>query len=186
LALPLYWKLLNKAGNSDTKERIEIVTRFIEQFGKANISGILADREFIGDEWLRFLIKERLPFYIRIKNNIITTNARGLEVDIDALFYGVSIHEVRVIKGRRKVLGRELYLAGTRNKNGELLIVASNCDPENAIETYAKRWSIETLFGCLKIKGFNFEDTHLKDMNRISNIMVLLTIGFCWCYKLSE
>ena len=186
IALPLYWKLLDKAGNSDTRERIEIVTRFIEQFGKANIIGILADREFIGDEWFGFLIKERLPFYIRIKNNIITTNARGLEVDIDALFYGVAIHEVMVIKGKRKVFGRELYLAGTRDKNSELLIIATNCDPGNAVEIYAKRWSIETLFGCLKTKGFNFEDTHLKDMRRISNIMVLLTVGFCWCYKLGE
>lgn len=186
LALPLYWKLLNKAGNSDTKERIEIISRFIEQFGKTNIAGILADREFIGDKWFGFLINEGVPFYIRIKNNIITTNARGLEVDIDALFYGIAIHEAKVIKGKRKIFGKELYLAGTRDKNGELLIIATNCDPENAIEIYAKRWAIETLFGCLKTRGFNFEDTHLRDMNRISNIMLLLTIGFCWCYKLGE
>lgn len=52
-----------------------------------------------------------------------------------------------------------------------------------AIEIYAKRWSVETLFGCLKTKGFNFEDTHLKSPDRINNIIVLLTIGFCWCHK---
>jgi len=186
IALPLYWKLLNKAGNSDTKERIEIVTRFVEQFGKDNIAGILADREFIGDEWFGFLIKEKLPFYIRIKNNIITTNARGLEVDIDGLFYGVGIHEISVLRGKRKVFDRELYLAGTKDKNGELLIIATNCDAQDGVEIYAKRWEIETLFGCLKTKGFNFEDTHLRNLNRIGTLMVLLTIGFCWCYKIGE
>jgi len=156
IALPLYWKLLAKKGNSDTKERIEIVSKFVCQFGKANIAGILADREFIGDKWFGFLIEEQLPFYIRIKNNIITTNARGLEVDIDGLFYGVRVHEVRVLQGKRKVFGRELYLAGTRDKNGELLIVVTNCAPENAVEIYAKRWDIETLFGCLKNQGVQF------------------------------
>jgi len=186
IALPLYWKLLDKKGNSDTEERIEIVTKFVEQFGKDNIAGILADREFIGDKWFGFLIEERLPFYIRIKNNIVTTNAHGLEVDIDELFYGVRTHEIIALKGKRKVFGRELYLAGTRDKNGELLIVATNCDSRNAVEIYAKRWEIETLFGCLKTRGFNFEDTHLNNMDRINNIIVLLTIGFCWCYKVGE
>lgn len=186
IALPLYWKLLDKKGNSDTNERIEIITKFVNQFGKANILGILADREFIGDKWFGFLIKEELPFYIRVKNNIITTNAQGLEVDIDGLFYEVKVHEVKVLQGKRKVFGRELYLSGTRDKQGELLIVATNCDPQNAIETYAKRWDIETLFGCLKTRGFNFEDTHLKNAERISNIIVLLTIGFCWCYRIGE
>jgi len=66
------------------------------------------------------------------------------------------------------------------------LIIATNHKVEVAIETYAKRWSIETLFGCLKTKGFNFEDTHLKDRDRISNIIVLLAIGFCWCHKIGE
>ena len=186
IALPLYWKLLDKKGNSDTKERIEIVTKFVDQFGKANIAGILADREFIGDKWFGFLIEEQLPFYIRIKNNIITTNARGLEVDIDGLFYGVKVHEVMVLQGKRKVFGRELYLAGTRDKNGELLIIATNCDPKNAVQIYAKRWDIETLFGCLKTRGFNFEDTHLNNLERINNIMVLLAISFCWCYRIGE
>ena len=130
-----------------TKERIEIVTRFINQFGKDNITGILADREFIGDKWFGFLIEEKLSFYIRIKNNIVTTNTQGLEVDIDGLFYGVKVHEIMVLQGRRKVFGQRLYLSGTRDKNGELLIVATNCDPKNAIEIYAKRWDIETLFG---------------------------------------
>lgn len=186
IALPLYWKLLNKKGNSDTEERIEIVTRFINQFGKTNVAGILADREFIGGQWFRFLIEEKLPFYIRIKNNIITTNARGLEIDIDGLFYGAKVHEVKVLQGKRRVFGQKLYLSGTRDKNGELLIIATNRDPRNAIETYAKRWDIETLFGCLKTRGFNFEDTHLNNLDRINNIMVLLTIGFCWCYKIGE
>ena len=53
VVIPIYWLLLNKKGNSDTRERIAIVKRFIKQFGKERLLGILADREFIGEQWLR-------------------------------------------------------------------------------------------------------------------------------------
>ncbi|TIG76353.1 IS4 family transposase, partial [Legionella pneumophila] len=51
IAIPLFWTLLAKGGNSDTRERIEIVQRFITKFGKSMIAGLLADREFVGDNW---------------------------------------------------------------------------------------------------------------------------------------
>ncbi|MDW8868421.1 IS4 family transposase, partial [Legionella pneumophila] len=51
IAIPLFWTLLAKRGNSDTRERIEIVQRFITKFGKSMIAGLLADREFVGDNW---------------------------------------------------------------------------------------------------------------------------------------
>ena len=46
------------------------------------IAGLLADREFVGDDWFNWLLTEGIPFCIRIKGNVITTNARGLEVGI--------------------------------------------------------------------------------------------------------
>jgi hypothetical protein len=45
-AIPIYWLVLNKKGNSDTRERIALMKRFINQFGKENIIAVLADREF--------------------------------------------------------------------------------------------------------------------------------------------
>ena len=34
IAIPIVWTLLNKRGNSDTKERIALIQRFISIFGK--------------------------------------------------------------------------------------------------------------------------------------------------------
>ena len=67
IAIPLFWSLLDKKGNSNTSERIALMDRFIIQFGKDNIMGLLADREFIGADWFRWLKKERIHFIIRIK-----------------------------------------------------------------------------------------------------------------------
>jgi Transposase DDE domain len=186
VAIPLLWKLLSKRGNSDTEERIELMKRFIAQFGKERIDCILADREFVGDEWFSWLLKEQISFCIRIKNNHVTTNSRGLEVNIDALFYDLRPGERRVIAQPRKLWKQTVYLSALRLSDGELLIVATDKLLAKSIELYARRWEIETLFSCLKGRGFNFEDTHMTQINRIEKLLVLLTVAFSWAHKTGE
>ena len=43
--------------------------RFIRQFGQHNLSGLLRDREFIGEEGWTWLTNASIPSLIRIKNN---------------------------------------------------------------------------------------------------------------------
>lgn len=66
-ALPLYWVALNKKGNSDTKERIELVDNFVKCFGRRRIFGLSGDREFIGQDWFNYLLKQEIPFDMRVK-----------------------------------------------------------------------------------------------------------------------
>ena len=105
---------------------------------------------------------------------------------MEALFYGLKPNKRRIIEGKRNVWGHQLYLAGLRLSDGEMLIVATSSFPENSIDTYALRWEIETLFGCLKGRGFNFEDTHITDLDRIKKLFALLAIAFCWAHKTGE
>ena len=60
VAIPVYWKILNKRGNSNQDERIRLLKQFIHQFGQANILGILGDREFIGEQWWKWLTDSSL------------------------------------------------------------------------------------------------------------------------------
>lgn len=53
---------------------------------------------------------------------------------------------------------------------GDYLIIVTPDYPGFAIRTYAYRWEIETLFSCLKGRGFNFEDTHMIDLQRIKKV----------------
>ena len=67
-----YPNFLGRAGsrrNSCTEDRIAILRRAIERFGAEKIEALLADREFIGKEWFDFLIANKIPFVIRIKQN---------------------------------------------------------------------------------------------------------------------
>ena len=58
--------------------------------------------------------------------------------------------------------GEYCYLSGTKSiKDGKVdfCIIVSFNKPDEALEYYAKRWQIDTLFRALKTSGFNLEDT---------------------------
>lgn len=186
IAIPIYWELLDRRGNSDTPERIAIVQKFIDKFGKDCIAGLLGDREFIGGDWFDWLIKGQISFWIRVKKNLLTTDSRGRVVPVKALFRGLKPTEMCALYSKRTLMGHEVYIAGMKLTDGELLIVATTESPGLAITTYALRWEIETLFSCLKGRGFNFEDTHIIDRSRIKKLIVLLAVAFCWAHKTGE
>lgn len=35
----------------------------------------------------------------------------------------------------------------------------------------------------MKRRGFNLEDTHITDPERLSRLVAVLTLALCWCYK---
>jgi hypothetical protein len=55
IAFPLVWMMLDKKGNSNTRERCELCNRFLEIFGDRKIDFLTADREFVGEEWFDYL-----------------------------------------------------------------------------------------------------------------------------------
>jgi hypothetical protein len=61
----------------------------------------------------------------------------------------------------------------------DIALVADHA-PESAIADYAKRWGIETLFGCFKTCGFCVESTHFNQPERLSKLIALLSLGMCW------
>jgi hypothetical protein len=186
VAIPIYWILLNKKGNSDTRERIALIKRFIKNFGQQHIKALLADREFIGKDWFMFLKKQEIDFVIRIKKNFKVTNSRGLEVPAKNLFLFLKPGEQLVIPKARKMLDIEVYLSALRLSDGQLLIVAARQASDDAIEQYGERWEIETLFHAFKSRGFNLEDTHITHRLRIKRLLVVLAIAFCWAHRTGE
>lgn len=67
IAIPLYWQMLDKRGNTNHLERCELIERFIKQFGKDNLEMIVADREFVGENGLTGspIITYPLPYGLR-------------------------------------------------------------------------------------------------------------------------
>ena len=70
VVIPIFWDNLDKEGSSNTKERKNIIEDYINVIGKDNIDILMADREFIGSEWFKWLNKEKINFMIRVRSNI--------------------------------------------------------------------------------------------------------------------
>lgn len=69
IAIPIFWQLLDKAGNATAQEHIGIIRKFIETFGNSCIAGVLADREFASGQLFGWCNQQKIPYYIRIKDN---------------------------------------------------------------------------------------------------------------------
>ena len=65
-------------------------------------------------------------------------------------------------------------------EGGELLIIVTNANPNESLDLYSQRWEIEMLFKALKTAGFNLEDTHINDLDKIDTLISLLTIALVW------
>ena len=185
-AIPVYWLILNKRGNSNQRERIALIKRFVKQFGKEKIKGILGDREFIGDDWLHYLNYEKIPYWMRIKHNMKIRTKRGKFVYVRSLFNDLRKGKSRILHSTRQFGTQAVWLSALRLDDDELLILASNRQSNNPFDIYGLRWEIETLFQCLKGRDFNMEDTRLVKYFRIKKIVSLLAIAFCWSLKAGE
>ena len=186
IAYPLVWTALDKAGNSDTEERITVLEIFLDLFGKEQIACLVADREFVGRAWLRWLRQQEIHFHLRVRANYLVTNGRGKLVHAYKLFRATRVQQVLVLPQARRMWGDEWYFSGCYLGSGEYLILVSPSLAEDAVAQYAKRWEIETLFAALKTRGFCLESTHLTDPLRLERLVALLALAFCWCHKIGE
>jgi hypothetical protein len=191
IGFPLFWTVLRKqeegnargkAGSSNVSERIALMQRFQAVFPQ-KIAFLCGDREFGGAAWIvwiAWLASQQIDFRLRIKADTLMANSHGTMVSARFLFCDCAIGEVRYLPGRRRCLGQDLYVVGTRLIDGDYLIVLSN---EKAyLSDYACRWAIETLFGALKTRGFNLEATHVTDPDRLEKLLALLSIAFTWAF----
>lgn len=187
VAFPLLWAVLEKKGCSDTQERIALLEKYLKLFGKDSLEFVTADREFIGRDWFGYLRQQKIPFRLRIRENLKVTTARGdKKVSARNLFRTQRVGVGVLLCGERKVLGEEVTLMGMRTAEGEYVIVASSMRSEEILQEYAQRWKIENLFGCLKSRGFCLEATHVTERERLEKLLALLTVAFCWAYLAGE
>lgn len=188
VAFPLLFTMLKKRGNSNCQERINLVKRFIRLFGSDCIDSLMADREFVGDKWIKFLNDNNIRYYIRIRNNFkIFIPHKNKEIKANWLFSslksGEFIHYNRIIR-----MGTQLcYISGgkinSKKKGSEFLIIVSFNKPDQAQVNYGDRWQIETCFRAMKSSGFDIEKTHLQNTERIEKLTLIVMIAFVWCYK---
>ncbi len=192
IAYPLMFKLLDKKGNSNTQERIELMNEYIEWFGVDNIEYFTADREFVGKHWIAYLQGKSINYIIRIRNNFkVSEHKYGKhEFCVSELLQSVDVDNSFQSEKKLFIKGNPNYVIGlrktTESGEGDNVILITNMKTDTALEKYKSRWQIECLFKGMKTSGFNLEKTHVKHPNRLRMLISLVMIAFVWCYNVGE
>ena len=181
VSIPMGWKVFSRKGNLSGKKHVLMLRSVVNQLGKQRIGKIYGDREFCNKEVFKYLYESDLDFCIRLKKSYLAN--------------GISFKELCIRQSKRvkikgkiklKVLGFEMGISCVRLSDREYLIVGTREVEPNAFAEYEKRWGIETLFGCLKSRGFDFEETHLTKRTRIERLTFLLSLALCLAIKTGE
>ena len=136
--------------------------------------------QFIGHAWFQWLDQQGLTYHIRIRENAVLLDPKPFSA-VRALFRDLPVDQARILRKRRWIYGQAVFLSAIRLAD-EYLIVASNQDKARAWSRYRKRWGIEVLFSVLKKRGFDFEQTHLTQIERIRKLVALLALAFTWAH----
>jgi len=187
--IPLIWSLLPAAGNSGTTARTLLLDRLHGAFPDLKIAMLAGDREFIGDAWMAYLERQKIPFVLRLRENQ-HVGREGYETwTIAHIAQSLKPGGKMILKGLCR-LGRDgggeapgVRLAVLRLASGELLALAASSAPRHALARYRARWRIETMFGNLKTKGFNLEDTHLRDPAKLATLVAIAAIAMALSVK---
>lgn len=183
--VPLMWTLLDHRGCSNTAQRIALMERYVHLFGASSIKALLADREFIGTEWIEFLNENNIPFVIRLKENMQFQCEDGSVRDFPTL-----LRKRRRgawtgwLSGMETIPEGRLRFAAKRIRKGKLLIVATNLDDgPRGLNLYRRRWDVECLFADAKTRGFNIEDTHITNPAKLATLLVVIALAVTWAYR---
>jgi len=186
VAIPIFWLNLHKQGTSNFKERKKLMKKASRHFELQNKT-LLADREYIGIEWFKFLIASEIPFVIRLRKNTYKTaidQAPGRS-------YRELHNKVRRSKVAYKALSKDFTLEGmdlsfvvVKNPKPDadepIIYLITNLK-ESARQTayrYPIRWKIEHCFKQLKSNGFKLEAISLIAEARRTLLMAVVVFSY--------
>jgi hypothetical protein len=180
VSIPILWLVLEKKGCSNYGERKKLIQEYLKLFQADSVKYLCADREFADKAFLQYLIEQKIQFRIRLKKNALISDKGGRRRRVEKLLQSSGKNVVLNCRRWRRLWGLKVAIAGVKRENDELVIVISSEASTRILAEYAVRWQIETLFGCLKTRGFCLEESHLQDGERVSRLLAILSLAFCW------
>lgn len=180
MGVPIYFELLdNKSGNSNAADRIALFKSLIATIGKPHIQMLVMDREFIGQTWLGWLKREKIPFCVRVPkhHSILLANGERLWAEEVMPSGNEFYYQQDAI-----VDGVAVSLSLSYGKDGELLYLIGTTLPQTLQAWYKRRWSIEVFFQALKQRGFHLEDSSLRCIIKYRKLFALVSMAYTICW----
>ena len=185
IAFPIAWTALGHGGGSGADEHAEVLDQFLRVVEPDQIRALVADREFTGGDFLEELKERKVPFVIRLKSDRrIGPSSKEWFLPARMFARTCGLQQSNLLGGNQVAGGAEaveIRVGLKRLEDGSFLILASRgVDADSMFELYRQRWEIETLFAALKSRGFDLEETHLTEPDRIRKLLGVLALTYSW------
>lgn len=183
-AIPIYWKMLDKQGNSTLENQQFVLTPVFDALSDYKLS-VLGDREFCSVTLGNWLREKKVDFCLRLKKNVCIKIEEELWAELKMLglepgnsFFNqeVTIRKTAPIKGFN-LAGKWLGKYRNITTKEPWYILTSLADIQAAVDAYAKRFGIEEMFRDFKGGGYNLERTNLTG-ERLSKLLILLSLAY--------
>jgi len=181
-AIPLAWMCLAHRGSSRASQWIELLD-YLESLLEDDMSVvILADREFGSVDRLRYVVKKGWCYAIRLKGNV-----EFYDPSWGQPFDWLPLNAIAPVVGNHyaltdlKMTKAELYpihlaCAWALGRDEPWFIATNLPQPIQALKEYRRRFGCEELFSDLKKRGFNWEDSLIRDPARFSRLLLALAL----------
>jgi hypothetical protein len=179
-AIPIYWELLPRLGNSNFEEQTKILSQVIPLF-KNYKTVVLADREFCSVKLANWLRSKKVEFCLRLKKNEFIQHKDeiwqslqnfGLKPGISLFLQNIKVTKTQKVSGFNIAGKWKRSLKGFSTEEG-WFILTNLADLDSAINAYRKRFDIEEMFRDFKSGGYKLEDTNVSGERLISLVLII-------------
>lgn len=190
-ALPLFWIVFDRKGNSSFEHWKKVLTPVIEGLQQMEWLSdkpilVVADREFASPklaEWLKNTYG--VEAILRIKANMYTKSENMPETKIAELIKKMG-------KGSQRILHNQIITRDStfkmnvvltwEEKYEESMVVATTInDLYEAKKVYGKRFWIEPMHKDWKTNAFYLENTRVTDPKRIETLLIPIAFAYILC-----
>jgi hypothetical protein len=184
-AIPVYWQLLDKQGQSCLSEQKAVLRPVFGMLQRYDVV-VLGDREFHSVAFADWLRQQAVCFVLRLpKSTTVKLLPDGTFERLDELpqFPGIALHEVQVQVTQRQGFGRFNLVSRWKrvyrqNQANQVWYLLTNLETlEAALACYSKRFSIEPMFRDFKSGGYNLEKCQLQGQ-RFLGIVLLIAMSY--------
>ena len=185
VSLPLFWIDLAKKGHSSQQERKRVLQQAMKLYPLAGFC-LLADREYIGREWFKFLTDSGIRFIIRLGQQDYKA-----EISQGQRSYGSLLR--RALRGR--IVGQSVSIGnypyqfvalchqeGPQSSDPLVLLLSNTTWSKRQLaERYRIRWQTECLFKHLKSNGFHLESLGFQSSAKIRLLVAIVVVLYVIC-----
>lgn len=149
---------------------------------------LVADREYMGEKWLRYLYLEGIDFVIRLNEGCYRLAISAAPGPAYSKLTRQAYHRKRGVIKQFILNGCTLSIVMLKNPKNEpneplLYFISSLTHKVKITEAYRRRWRIETYFKQLKTQGFNIEDLNFKDDGKIMLLIAIVVMAYVLSLK---